>query len=173
MPGALSTQLLAEFLAVVPTVPEGDTATDVATEMAVERAARALNAEVAAVVGQDGRVSSIGFPRGRAPMPQIVDVIAGRRATLDVPGAGPCHTAVAWLGGSYPGHLLVARSGEDGFTADQLTLIRGIARALELTLGTLSTFDAERRRAAENAGLIATLHERQRLLEQLSEMAPR
>src|SRR5258707_143229 len=71
-------------------------------------------------------------------------------------------------GGSSSGHLLVARSGEDGFSVDEVSLVRGIARVLELTLGAMSTFEAERRRAAENAGLVATLQERQRLLEQLS-----
>ena len=161
---ALSTQLLAEFLAVLSAAPDGKSA----TQVAAERAARALEAEAAAVVGRDGTINSTGFPYGRLPQAEIADVIAGRRTVLDVPGANGCHTAVVPMGGSSPGHLLVARSGDDGFSIDEVSLIRGIARVLELTLGTLHTFEAERRRAAENAGLVATLQERQRLLEQLS-----
>jgi diguanylate cyclase (GGDEF)-like protein len=161
---ALSTQLLAEFLAVLSAAPDGRSA----TQVAAERAARALECEAAVVVGRDGAVSSIGFPFSRVPLAEISDAIAGRRTTLDVPGAAGCHTAVAPIGGSSPGHLLVARSGEDGFSVDEVSLVRGIARVLELTLGALSTFEAERRRAAENAGLVASLQERQRLLEQLS-----
>ena len=161
---ALSTQLLAEFVAVLSAAPDSTSATHVA----VERAARALEAEAAVVVGHDGSVSSVGFPLGRIPLDEIADVIAGRRTILDVPGAEGCHTAVTPLGGASPGHLLVARTGEDGFSVDEVSLIRGIARVLELTLGTLRTFEAERRQAAENAGLVAKLQERQRLLEQLS-----
>jgi diguanylate cyclase (GGDEF)-like protein len=161
---ALSTQLLAEFLAVLSAAPDGGSA----TQVAVERAARALEAEAAVVLGRDGTVSSIGFAFGHVPIAEISEVIAGRRRRLDVPGAVGCHTSVAPLGGSQPGHLLVARSGDDGFSVDEVSLVRGIARALELTLGAMQTFEAERRRAAENAGLVTTLQERQRLLEQLS-----
>jgi diguanylate cyclase (GGDEF)-like protein len=161
---ALSTQLLTEFLAVLSAAPDGRSA----TQVAAERAARALEAEAAVVLGRDGTVSSIGFPFGHVPMTEISEVIAGRRRRLDVPGAKGCHTAVAPLGGSEPGHLLVARSGDDGFSVDEVSLVRGIARALELTVGAMRTFEEERRRAAENAGLITTLQERQRLLEQLS-----
>jgi hypothetical protein len=133
---ALSTQLLTEFLAVLSAAPDGRSA----TQVAAERAARALEAEAAVVLGRDGTVSSIGFPFGHVPMTEISEVIAGRRRRLDVPGAKGCHTAVAPLGGSEPGHLLVARSGDDGFSVDEVSLVRGIARALELTVGAMRTF---------------------------------
>jgi diguanylate cyclase (GGDEF)-like protein len=72
------------------------------------------------------------------------------------------------LGGRMPGHLLIARSGEDSFTIDEISLVRGMARVLELTIGTLETLEAERRQATENQRLLASLQERHRLLEQLS-----
>src|SRR5690348_14656400 len=115
---ALSTQLLAEFVAVLSAEPDSTSA----TRVAVERAARALEAEAAVVVGHDGSVSSVGFPLGRIPLDEIADVIAGRRTILDVPGAEGCHTAVTPLGGASPGHLLVARTGEDGFSVDEVSL---------------------------------------------------
>jgi diguanylate cyclase (GGDEF)-like protein len=161
---ALPTQQLAEFLAVISEVPDEPTATTVAAE----RAARALEAEVGAVLGDGGVLSAIGFPRGRTPAAELAEVAGGVRTVLEVPGAGPCHTAVAPIAGQLRGHLLVARSGDDGFTVDEASLLRGMARVLDLTVARLRTLDAERRRAAENARLLAALRERHRLLEVLS-----
>jgi diguanylate cyclase (GGDEF)-like protein len=163
---ALSTQQLAEFLAVVSAVHDGLSA----SRMAVERAARALEAEVAVVLGDAGVVSSVGFPLGRVPVAELAQVVGGDRWLLDVPGAGLCHTAVAPIAGHAPGHLLVARSGEDGFTVEEVSLLRGMARVLELTIGTLHTFEAERWQAAENERLLEELRERHRLLEELSKI---
>jgi diguanylate cyclase (GGDEF)-like protein len=163
-PDTLSTQQLAEFLAVVSSVPD----VLAATRLATEGAARALEAEVAAVLGRSGVVSSVGFPAGKVPVQQLMEVVAGRQSTLDVPGAGACSTAVASFGGRVPGHLLLARSGPDGFTVEEVNLVRSMARVLELTLGMLYTLEGERRQAAENSRLLASLQERHRLLQQLS-----
>jgi diguanylate cyclase (GGDEF)-like protein len=161
---ALSTQQLAEFLAVVSSVSDGLAA----TRQATEGAARALEAEVAAVLGRSGVVSSVGYPAGKVPVQELTEVVAGQRSMLDVPGAGVCRTAVASFGGRAPGHLLVARSGGDGFTVEEVSLVRAMARVLELTLGMLFTLESERRQAAENSRLLASLQERHRLLQQLS-----
>jgi diguanylate cyclase (GGDEF)-like protein len=165
--GVLATQQLTEFLAVVSDRPDGPSA----QRAAVEQAARALESEVAVIL-IDGRVmASVGFPAGRVPGPALVDVAAGRRSTIEVPGAGPCAVAVAPIGGHAPGFLILARSGVDeaaNFTVEEMSLIRGMARVLELTLQALHMLAAERRQAEENGRLVETLQERQRLLEQLS-----
>ena len=162
---ALATQRLAEFLAVVSRAPDVESAIQVATE----RAARALEAEVAVVLDAHGTVvSSVGFALGRVPSAALREVVAGRGTAVEVPGAGPCRAAVTQLDGSAPGHLVVARSGDDGFNVDEVSLLRGMARVLELTVESLRTIEAERRQAAENARLVTSLRERQRLLEQLS-----
>ncbi|GII21548.1 putative bifunctional diguanylate cyclase/phosphodiesterase [Planosporangium mesophilum] len=166
---ALSTQQLAEFLASVSAMPDTRSATRVATE----RAARALEAEVAVLLRRDGQgadavVSSVGFPLGRVPVAELTDVVAGDRCRIDVPGAGPCHTAVTPLRGPVPGHLVIARSGDDGFTVDEVSLLRGIARVLDLTIENLHRIEAERRQADENVRLLASLRDRNRLLEQMS-----
>jgi diguanylate cyclase (GGDEF)-like protein len=148
-PNALSTQRLAEFLAVVSAAADATSA----VRVAVERAGRVLEAEVAALLGPQDVVSSVGFALGRAPVGELAAVVRGAR-TLDVPGAGRCHTAVAPVGGDVGGHLLVARSGPDGFGVDEVSLLRGMARVLELTVATLHTMEA--------------LRQRQRLLEQIS-----
>ena len=68
---------------------------------------------------------------------------------------------------------MVGRCGE-AFTIDERSLVRGMARVLELTLTMLRTLGAEHfmrqrsdRQAAENAQLLASLRQRQRLLEHL------
>ncbi|HEX8629516.1 MAG TPA: EAL domain-containing protein [Catenuloplanes sp.] len=146
---ALSTQRLAEFLAVVSAAADVPTAIRVATE----RAARVLEAEVAALLDETGVITSVGFVLGRAPVAELFAVVRDGRA-LQVPGAGRCHTLVAPLGGAATRHLVVARSGAEGFSIDELSLLRGMARVLELTIATLHT--------------LQELRQRQRLLEQLS-----
>src|SRR5262249_31624910 len=84
--------------------------------------------------------------------------------------AGLCHTAVAQLGGRVRGHLLVARSGDDAFSGEEVGLLRGMARVLELTVDTLNMFEIERRHVAEMERVVASLQDRHRLLEQLSEV---
>ena len=53
-----------------------------------------------------------------------------------------------------------AGPGDDGFTTDEVSLVRGMARVLELTVETLVTFAAERHQATENARLVTSLRER-------------
>ncbi|MFC5008228.1 PAS domain S-box protein [Dactylosporangium cerinum] len=142
---ALSTQCLAEFLAAVSAAPDAAAATLVAAE----RAARALEGEVGMVLGRDGAVSSVGFPVGRLPLAEIAEVVNRRTAMLEVPGAGSCHTVVVPLDGGSPGHLLVARLGDDGFSVDEVSLVRSMARVLDLTLGTMKTFEARQQAREE------------------------
>jgi diguanylate cyclase (GGDEF)-like protein len=164
---ALCTQQLAEFLAVVSSVPDQLSA----VRMTTERAAKAFEAEVAAILGHEGAVADVvGFRTDRVPVAQLYEVAAGTRLVLDVPGAGPCHTAVAPLAGRIPGHLLVARSGTDMFNGEELGLLRGMARVLELTVDTLHLFQVGRQQVVEVERLLASLQDRHRLLEQLSEV---
>jgi diguanylate cyclase (GGDEF)-like protein len=160
---ALSTQQLAEYLAAVSAAPDELSAIRVATE----RAARALEAEVAVLLGRDGVRSSVGFAFGQVPLDTLAEVIAGRRL-IEVPGAGRCHATAVPLTGGLAGHLLVARSGEDGFGIEEVSLLRAMVRVIELTVARLRTSAAERHQAGENARLLASLQERHRLLEQLS-----
>jgi diguanylate cyclase (GGDEF)-like protein len=63
--------------------------------------------------------------------------------------------------------LVVARSGA-GFTAEEVCLLRGMARVLELSLQALRVIESERRHEIENDRLVGSLQERERLFEQLS-----
>jgi diguanylate cyclase (GGDEF)-like protein len=135
----LSTQLLTELLSVMSAttstlVTEQDGGS--AGRVAVELTAQFLEAEVAAVVASDGTVPiSTGFPSGRIPFEQIVDAVANRRPTINLPGANAIYyTAVVPMSGRRPGHLLVARARER-FDDEEHSLLRGAALVLDLTFG--------------------------------------
>jgi diguanylate cyclase (GGDEF)-like protein len=154
---SLQVQQLLELLAVVSALPNEDDA----VHGAVERAAQALEAEVAAVVYDERVAACVGFPVGAVPTEDLLAVAHRQRDWIDVPGLGRCPAvAAAWLG-THPGHLLLARWGDEAFSVEERNLVRGMARLLELTLTMLRTLQAEhamRERSERQA----------RLLEQLS-----
>jgi diguanylate cyclase (GGDEF)-like protein len=163
-------QQLLELLAVVSSYPDEASA----AHGAAERAAQALEAEVAAVVFGRRVAACVGFPEGEAPDAEIVAVAQRERDHLDVPGVGRCATVTAGWGGTHPGHLVLARWGEEIFSVEERNLVRGMARLLELSLTMLRSLQAEHtmrersdRHAAENAELLESLRQRQRLLAHL------
>src|SRR2546429_302332 len=148
-PFDLAAQQLVEVLELVSSFPNEDAA----AQGAVERAAQVLEAEIAAVVLDGHVVHSVGFAAGAIPYDQLVDIAHRRRDILDVPRLGKCMTAVAELNGEARGHLVLARLGDDGFSAAEWNLLRGMARILDLSLQMLRTMDS--------------LRQRQRLMEHL------
>jgi diguanylate cyclase (GGDEF)-like protein len=167
--GTWSAQQLAEFLAVVSSYPDEQSA----LSGAVERAAEAVEAEIAALV-QDGEVRvSIGFSRGRDPLASLHPVLVGHAEEMDVPGIGRCAATRIPLDGALSGTLVFARSGEP-FGREEAGLLRSFCRVLGLTVEMLRVVERERTlrqesetQAGENARLLAGLQERQHLLEQL------
>jgi diguanylate cyclase (GGDEF)-like protein len=166
-----ATQVLAEFLAVVSSLPDAEAALDAG----VEGAALALEAQVAAVVC-DGRVrTSVGYPADEVPHEQLAAVASGDRQTLVLPAGHRPARAIAVPVGCLDGHLVVARIGAEPFSAEEVNLARGMARVMDMTFQMLRTLDSERhlrdrseRQAAENAALLVSLRARQRLSEELS-----
>jgi diguanylate cyclase (GGDEF)-like protein len=59
---------------------------------------------------------------------------------------------------------------EEPFGQEDVSLLRGMSRVLTLTLQLLRVLDDERTQAVEKARLLASLQERQQLLEQLSQL---
>jgi hypothetical protein len=102
-----STQQLAEFLAVVTSFPDEVAA----TRGAVERAAEALECEVAAILKHDEVVASIGFPDGRTPRAELAAVAAGELDQLLVPAVGACVAMSVPLEAHESGSLVLARAG--------------------------------------------------------------
>jgi diguanylate cyclase (GGDEF)-like protein len=166
-----STQQLTELLTAVATLP--DQATIV--RRAVEHAAESLECEVAALVVERSVVHCLGYPRDEVPVDDLVEVAGGGHALLEVLGVGPCLVASTdcdALGGA---RLLLARTQALPFSQEERALLRGMAQVLSLALQARKLVDEERshRRlsdahAADNAQLLASLQERQTLLERLS-----
>lgn len=169
---SLQVQQLVELLAAMTSLSDEAAA----VRAAAERAAMALEAEVCAVVLGHQVCAAVGYPAGQAPgYTELTAVVDRERDHLDVPGLGECPAvAVAW-GSSHPGSLIIARCGDDPFSAAERNMVRGMARTLELTLRMLRTLQAETdmrersdRQAAENARLAESLKEQQQLLVRLS-----
>jgi signal transduction histidine kinase len=174
MPGsAWSTQQLAEFLAVF-----SSTRTEASAALAaVERAAEALDAEVAAIVSGDELLASVGYPEGSAPVAELASITpGGSRLELGVPGIGPCAATAVPLVHPPGATLVIARSYNGGLSPEEASLLRGMAQVTSMTLRTLALLADERaarqeseRQAAENARLLTALTERQDLLERLAD----
>jgi diguanylate cyclase (GGDEF)-like protein len=139
VPGAVGVQQLLELLAVMSSYSDQDSA----VRGAVERAAQALEAEVAAVIIDDRVVASVGFPADAVPHANLLAVARRERDRVDVPGVGGCHAVSAGWPGAHPGQLVLAR-WQESFTVEERSIARGMARLLELTLTMLGTLQAER-----------------------------
>jgi diguanylate cyclase (GGDEF)-like protein len=166
-----ATQLLAEFLAVVSSLPDAEAA----LEAGVEGAALALEAQVAALVCGGRARTAIGYPADAVPHDELAQVAAGDRQILVVPTAHRPARAIAVEVRSIDGHLVVARVGDEPFSTEEVDLARGMATVMDMTFQILHTLDSERqlrdrseRQAAENAALLVSLRARQRLSEELS-----
>ena len=164
-----ATQQLAEFLSAVSGFEDERSA----MSGAVELAARAFRSEIAAIVSPIGIEASTGFAAGAIPEAAIRAAAEADRDSLQVPGTGRGASVSAAIDDRH-GKLVVARGG-DGFRAEEVNLLRGMARALALALRMQRLLDNERalrsrseRQTEENEQLLATLRERQMLLERLS-----
>jgi diguanylate cyclase (GGDEF)-like protein len=140
--GNWSTQQLAEFLSGISTC----NAEEEATQHAVERAAEALEAEVCIYIRAGEVIDSIGFPPGTVVADPVIAAVEGTKDSIEVPGIGDCPVMVVPVPGRIGGHLLLARVGNN-FVASERGLVRGMARAMSLSIGVIRTLEAERERS--------------------------
>jgi hypothetical protein len=138
--GGWSTHQLTEFLAVVSACRDQESA----MRVGVERAAEALEAEVAALTDGVTVLAAVGFPPGVLPEQELLMAASGERATLEVPGVGSAAVATAPTDQDAGGALLLARGGTETFTYEELDLLRGMARVLTLTMRLLRVLSGER-----------------------------
>jgi signal transduction histidine kinase len=169
---AWSTQQLAEFLAAVSSSETEASA----ARAAVERAAEALDAEVAAILCGSEVVAAVGYPEGAAPVAERISVAAGGGGELAVPGVGTYLATGVTLEHPPGGILVLARSGSEGLSGEEASLLRGMARVTSLTMRMLRLLDDERtareeseRQVAEKALLFDALVKRQAQVERLAE----
>ena len=148
------THQMAEYLAVVSSSADEDSA----LESGVERAAEALEAEIGAVIQDERIIASVGFPVGEVPRQALLEAMDAGFLTVD--DGSPWPAIVSPLDDVDGSALLVARSGDE-FVADEINLLRSMGRVLSLTRRMLQTLDHER-------ALGASLKERQQLLERLA-----
>ena len=167
-----STHQLSEFLVTIAAAEDEASA----SLCAIQWAAEALEAEVAAILVDGHVVDAVGYPRGRVPGDEIRAVTARTTNVLNVPGIGELRAIAEPIGG-VGGWLVLGRSGDDGFRAEEMGLLRAMARTLSMTMRTLRMLDKERslreegeQRVAENARLLTLLQERQALLERLTKI---
>ncbi len=145
-----STSVLALFVAALAPASTGPDA----ARKTVEQVADALDADVAAIVG-DGRViAAVGYPEGTAPIAELERVRPGRTdARLTVPGVGECAAVAVLLDHPAGATLVVARGGSTAFARPELGLLRAMARVAAMTMRLLCVLDDERTARAELAEL--------------------
>ncbi len=158
----LATDQLTEFLSAVADRPAGPAA----HHAAVECAARALGADVAVLMIDGGVVASIGLPADKVPAYTLAEIAVGRRSTVEL-GDGRHAVTYATIGGASPGVLVLGRI-LGPFTPEEVCLLRGMARVLELSLQSLHVLESERRYAEENGRLLGYLDHGRRVFEELA-----
>jgi diguanylate cyclase (GGDEF)-like protein len=166
-----STQQLTELLTALGDLPDRT----VVIRRALEQVSEALEAEVAALVAEGAIAHCLGLPQGSVPVEALLSVATGGTETLVVDGVGECSVLVTGCAALPGGQLVLGRSGASGFSQEERTLVRGMAQVLSLTLQARQLVDRERSsreqsdaEAADKAQLLASLQERQTLLERLS-----
>ncbi len=145
-----STRQLAEFLEAISAV--GDVGT--ARRAAVDRVVEALGAELAAVVTDRGVLVAIGLDPEQVSGAALAAVRQGRSKTIEVPGLGRCVAVSIAIGGEQDESLLVARTGQERFSSEELSVARGLAHGLAMAERMLAGRDEERalrERSAEQA----------------------
>jgi diguanylate cyclase (GGDEF)-like protein len=155
----LATEQLTEFLSVVADRPGGPAARDAA----VGCAARALDADVAVLMVDDRVVAGVGVPVDGLSPYALAEVAAGRRTTLDLAGQ-PHAVTFAAIGGAVPGVLVLGRRGDAAFSAEDVCLLRGMSRVLELSLSSLHMLETESRHAHARLHLFDRLADIQRAI---------
>jgi diguanylate cyclase (GGDEF)-like protein len=135
-----STQQLVEFLAGISSCIDETSA----MRDAVERAAEALDAEVAALVQGGAVVASTGFAAGLVPEAELASIARGETRTATVPGVGPCDALCVALDDEDEGCLIVARGPGEPFDHEDISVFSGMARVLLLTLRQLRLIESER-----------------------------
>jgi diguanylate cyclase (GGDEF)-like protein len=142
-----------------------------AIQVAEERAAEALDAEVGAVILQ-GRVAGCVGLGSDTSLEPLLDAVTGA-AEVALAGLGSLHAAAAPLTRDRRDWLVVCRFGEP-FDGEERHMLLGMAQVLGLALRSLDVLAAERalrkdreREAEDRLRLLETLTVRHRLLETL------
>lgn len=152
-----STPSLAAFLAAVAESPDETSATRRALDWATE----ALGAEIGVVLEGEHALASAGCPRGNVSIQALSEAIADASDLINIPGSGVYRLASTRLEMTSAVDLLVARSGVDPFSREEVDLLHAGARSLTLTVRLHRAVLAER-------AMRDDLRKRQALFQRLS-----
>jgi two-component system sensor histidine kinase/response regulator len=119
-----------------------------AAQGGIERIAESFEAEMGAIVQNGALIGSVGFPRERIPVAAIIEAAEYRREDILVPGAGVCTIVVVPVPTNPTAEMVLARSGDDGFDLEEISLLRSMARILAIALDMLTVL-AERKRVEQ------------------------
>ena len=150
-----SVQQLAEVLASL-----GASSTESAAQQgAVERIAECFEAEVGVLIRNGVVVASVGF-RANAAIPDgLVALVASDGGSIDIPGAGSCTAVVVPVPADDEFHLLIARSGTEAFSLEEVSLLRSLGRILATALDMLQLRDAVASSEAQFRRIVETASE--------------
>ena len=164
-PSGWATQQLAEFLAVVTSAADEHAA----VADALERLAESFEADAGAFLQNGTVIASLGWARGCTPEAELIAAAESGRADvdIDIAGVGRCQTVVIPVDRDAGTTLILARASYR-LSAEEVGLLRGMARVLGLGLRLLGMLAAQRRHVEENRSLVNSLQERQALLERLA-----
>ena len=151
-----ASQQIAEFLTAVSSFPDEDSA----IRSGLERAAEALEAEIALLVRDEVIEASIGFRKGEIPNDLLITIPRGPVSIIELDGFGLCHATVADLDEGGTERVVLIRS-EASFDPDEISMLRSMARVLAITLNSLRTL-------ARKQVVLGQLREREQLLEKLA-----
>jgi diguanylate cyclase (GGDEF)-like protein len=135
-----------------------------------------LEAEVAAMIHRDQVLQTVGFPQGQVTVADLTAVARGESIHVNFPSLGSLRAIAAEVE-ELDGAMVLARSGSDDFSAEEIGLVRAMARSLSMTLRNIRMLERERslreegeRRALENMNLLVMLQDRQAFLERLAKI---
>ena len=155
---ALQSRAVEQLAEVLATLVSSSTEA-AATQGAVERIAECFDSEVGAVVRDGIVVASIGFRRDGPVQIALVELAHGYGDALDVPGAGMCSAVVVVVPSASPSRLVLARSGSDGYSLEEVCLLRSIGRILADALDMLHLRDMVAASEARFRRIVETANE--------------
>jgi len=162
-----SARELTDFLAVLSAAPDAESAYRATAEYAAE----AVGAEVAAVAQPGRLLAGVGLLAGGLSEAELLSVVGERNGHLDLTEVGQYAVLAEPIDALPEGWLIVARTADRPFGDDERLRMSGLSGVLSLSVRSLDGQADERlqrQEAERNAQLLASLHERQQLLERLS-----
>ncbi|HUR76716.1 MAG TPA: response regulator [Acidimicrobiales bacterium] len=140
-PKSRSVQQLAEVLASL----SASSSAQIARQRGIAQIAEGFDCEIAVLISQGAAVASVGYPSDRPITAEILEVAAKGGGEIDVAGVGLCSAVAVPVPITLDCRVLLARSGTEGFTREEVSLLGSLGRILATVLDTMQLRDTVRR----------------------------